>query len=123
MFQHYPHSLVHVPCYSNQCQTVWVHTAGPGRGPNGLPRLSADDKSHPERQSDQRLCYSHQSGFYENISRVLFIVSLLKLIPCSLRLLSSAENLGKKFEPKLGSTFCQFRSDFVATNYLTVITF
>ena len=43
-----------------QFQTVWVYTAGPDRGPNGLPRLSADDKSHRERQSDQRLCYSHQ---------------------------------------------------------------
>ena len=30
------------------------------QGPNGLPRLSADDKSYRERQSDQRLCYSHQ---------------------------------------------------------------
>ena len=32
----------------------------PDQGPNGLPRLSADDKSHRERQSEQRLCYSHQ---------------------------------------------------------------
>ena len=31
----------------------------------------ADDKSHRERQFDQRLCYSHQSGFYEDITRVL----------------------------------------------------
>ena len=53
--KNYPHNLVHVPCYSHQCQTVWIFTAGPDRGPNGLPRLSTDDKSHRERQSDQRL--------------------------------------------------------------------
>ena len=47
-------------CYSVFCQTVWVYTAGLDQGPNGLPRLSADDKIHGERQSDQRLCYSHQ---------------------------------------------------------------
>ena len=46
----YPHSLVHAPCYSHQCQSVWVYTAGPDQGPNGLPRLSADDKSYREQQ-------------------------------------------------------------------------
>ena len=56
----YSHSLAHAPCYSHQCQSVWVYTAGPDQGPNGLPGLSADDKSYREQQSDQRLCYSHQ---------------------------------------------------------------
>ena len=47
--------MVHVPCYLHQCQNVWIFTAGPDRCPNGLPMYSADDKSHRERQSDQRL--------------------------------------------------------------------
>ena len=42
------------------CIHIWVYNAGPDQGPNGLQRLSEDDKSHRERQSDQRLCYSHQ---------------------------------------------------------------
>ena len=46
----YPQSLVHAPCYSHQCQCVWVYTDGPDQGPNGLPRLSADDKSYREQQ-------------------------------------------------------------------------
>ena len=50
MKKDYPHCLVPVPCYSHQCQTVWVYTVGPDWGPNGL-QGNQQTTSHDSRIS------------------------------------------------------------------------